>query len=277
MSSNESPLVLVERLGSRLSDGLRGQLQIEPDPAQRLDIIDDALRPPEPQLLDTSVLQNLDWVDRKLDSAEGDVCWDDGAVAELEDRFGKDLASDLLDLGTLYKQFEHHGSYPWLICNAAVDEASQLQNEKGERLRQLLSFLSGHQDELEGDSFPGIAKGLLLSRGRSRVSPLIRRAMGVTKSEELLDSSGPLSFLPDGGDRALVTQALLANIPAILTTNRRTFWAHRDKVRELGVEILRPSELLDLYVPYWHANEYEFARRRADARPRRGTAVNEWG
>ena len=91
--------------------------------------------------------------------------------------------------------------------------------------------------------------------------------MGVTNSEELLDSSGPLSFLPDGGDRALVAQALLANIPAILTTDRRTFWAHRDKVRELGVEILRPTELLDLYVPYWDANEYEFARRRANARP----------
>ena len=143
MSSSESPLALVERLGSRLSDGLRGQLQIEPDPAQRLDVIDDALRPPEPQLLDTSVLQNLDWVDRKLDSAEGDVCWDDGAVAELEERFGKDLASDLLDLGTLYKRFEHYGSYPWLICNAAVDEANVQKNEKGERLRQLLSFLCG--------------------------------------------------------------------------------------------------------------------------------------
>lgn len=267
MSGNESLLALVERLGSRLSGGLRGRLQIEPDPAQRLDIIDDALRPPEPQLLDTSVLQNLEWVDRKLGGAEGGVCWDDGAVAELEDRFGKDLASDLLDLGTLYTRFEHYGSYPWLICNAAVDEANVLQNEKGERLRQLLSFLSGHQDEWHGDSFSGIAKGLLLSRGRSRVSPLILRAMGVTNSEELLDSSGPLSFLPDGGDRALVAQALLANIPAILTTDRRTFWAHRDKVRELGVEILRPTELLDLYVPYWDANEYEFARRRANARP----------
>jgi hypothetical protein len=69
----------------------------------------------------------------------------------------------------------------------------------------------------------------------------------------------------------------LANIPAILTTDRRTFWAHRDKVRELGVEIFRPSELLDLYVPYWDAMEYEFARRRADAPPRRSTAVNERG
>lgn len=76
-------------------------------------------------MLDTSVLQNLDWVDRKLEGAEQGVDWDDKAVAELEGRFGKELAADLIDLGTLYKQFEHYGSYPWLISNAAVDEARE--------------------------------------------------------------------------------------------------------------------------------------------------------
>ncbi|MBI2752339.1 MAG: hypothetical protein HYX46_02325 [Betaproteobacteria bacterium] len=266
MATDESPHTLVERLGARLSDDLRGRLLREPDPGQRLGIIDEALCPPEPQLLDTSVLQNLDWVDRKLEGAEAGVNWDDDAVAELAARFGKDLADDLIDLGTLYKQFEHYGSYPWLVCNAAVDEANVLQNEKGERLRQLLSFLSGHQEDWHGDAYPGIAKGLLLSRRGQRVSPLILRALGVTTPEEIAEGNGPLSFLQDSGDRALVAQALLANIPAILTTDRRTFWSHRDKVRELGVEIFRPSELIDLYLPYWDAMEYEFARRRAESR-----------
>ncbi|MFY9512942.1 MAG: hypothetical protein WAQ05_18420 [Rubrivivax sp.] len=266
MATEESPLTIVERLGSRLSDDLRCRLLSEPDPGQRLGIIDEALCPTEPQLLDTSVLQNLDWVDRKLEDAESGVNWDEEEVAELEGRFGKDLAADLIDLGTLYKQFEHYGSYPWLICNAAVDEARVLQNEKGDRLRQLLSFLSGHQEDWHDDAFPGIAKGLLLSRRRTRVSPLILRALGVTSVKELCDEGGPLSFLRDGGDRAIVSQALLANIPAILTTDRRTFWMHRDKIRDLGAEVLRPSELLDRYLPYWHAMEYEFARRRAEVR-----------
>ena len=115
-------------------------------------------------------------------------------------------------------------------------------------------------------AYPGIARGLLLSRRRTQASPLILRALGLTSPEEVADSIGPLAFLQDSGDRALVAQALLANVPAILTTDRRTFWVHREKIRGLGVEILRPSEVLDLYIPYWDAMEYEFARRRAEPR-----------
>lgn len=261
--SNHRARVLMERLEPLLPDALRIRIQAESDPGERLHVIDEVLCPPEPQLLDTSVLQNLDWVDHRLEATEGDANWDDESVAQLEARFGKELAADLIDLGTLYKQFEHYGSYPWLVCNAAIDEASVLQNEKGDRLRQLLSFLSSHQEDWGNDSFPGIARGLLLTRRRTRVSPLILRALGVKAAEDLCGAGGPLSFLRDRGDRAVVSQAVLANIPAILTTDRRTFWAHRDAIRELGVEILRPSELLNLYVPYWNAVEYELARRRS--------------
>ncbi len=97
-------------------------------------------------------------MDRKLEDAEAGVNWDDEAVAELEGRFGKDLAADLIDLGTLYKQFEHYGSYPWLICNAAVDEASVLRNEKGERLRRLLSFFRGTKRIGTMNRSPGFPK-----------------------------------------------------------------------------------------------------------------------
>lgn len=266
MPSDDRSRELVERLETCVPDALRARLQGERNPGERLHLIEESLCPPEPQLLDTSVLQNLDWVDRKLESADDGVNWDDAAVADLETRFGKELAGDLIDLGTLYKRFEHYGSYPWLVCNATVDEASVLQNEKGDRLRQLLSFLSGHQEDWHDDSFPGIAKGLLLAHRGTRVPPLILRALGVKDAQELFNDGGPLSFLHDRGDRAIVAQALLANIPAILTTDRRTFWVHRDKIRDLGVEVLRPSQLLDLYTPYWEAMEYEFARRRAESR-----------
>jgi hypothetical protein len=239
---------------------LEERLQNESDPARRRDLIEDALCPPEPHLLDTCVLQNLDWVDRKIQAGTGD--WSEERERELQQQFGVDLANDLLDLGTLYKRFEHDGGYPWLVCNAAVDEAAVLRNAKGDGVRQLIQFLIGHQEDWVGDAYPGIAQGLLLASRRARVSPLILRGLGVSSPEEVVDQRGPLAFLPDRGDRLVAAHALLANIPVILTTDRRTFWAHREQMLAFGVRVLRPSELLDLYIPYWDALSVEFERRR---------------
>jgi len=230
------------------------------DPARRLDLIDDALCPPEPQLLDTCVLQNLDWVDRTIRAVGGG--WTEERERELQRQFGVDLANDLLDLGTLYKHFEDAGGYPWLVCNAAVGEANVLKSAKGDGVRQLIQFLIGHQEDWISDAYPGIAQGLLLASRRARVSPLILRGLGVSSPEEVVDPSGPLAFLPDRGDRLVASHALLANIPVILTTDRRTFWAHRERLRAFGVQVLRPSELLDRYVPFWNALSVEYERRR---------------
>jgi hypothetical protein len=58
-----------------------------------MEFIDDAFRPPEPQLLDTCILQNLDWIDRQLEEKER-VVWDDAALLELSERYGSDAASN---------------------------------------------------------------------------------------------------------------------------------------------------------------------------------------
>jgi len=239
---------------------LEEQLRQESDPARRMDLIDDALCPPEPHLLDTCVLQNLDWIDRKIQAASGN--WTKESEQNMQQQFGVELANDLLDLGTLYKRFEYDGGYPWLVCNAAVDEAAVLRNAKGDGIRQLIQFLIRHQEDWVGDAYPGIAQGLLLANRRARVSPLILRGLGVSSPEEVVDPQGPLAFLPDRGDRLVAAHALLANIPVILTTDRRTFWAHREQMLTFGVRLLRPSELLDLYVPYWRVLSVEFERRR---------------
>jgi hypothetical protein len=225
-----------------------------------MDLIEDVLCPPEPHLLDTCVLQNLDWVNRKIQAGRG--TWTEEAERELQAHFGVELANDLLDLGTLYKRFEDDGGYPWLVCNAAVDEAAVLRSAKGDGIRLLVEFLIDHQEDWVGSAFPGIAQGLLLANRRARVSPLILRGLSVSSPEEVVDPRGPLAFLPDRGDRLVASHALLANVPVILTTDRRTFWAHREKMLALGVRVLRPSELLDLYVPYWDALQVEFERRR---------------
>ena len=51
------------------------------------------LRPPEPQLVDTCVLQNLDWIDRRLETS-GSVIQDETATRDLAEQYGADLAHE---------------------------------------------------------------------------------------------------------------------------------------------------------------------------------------
>lgn len=224
-----------------------------------MDIIDEALRPPEPQLLDTCVLQNLDYLYHTLEPSGSLVRAD--AAAALTKRYGPELADDLIALDIMYGRHGHDSGYPWLICSAAIQEAGLLSGPKGESLRQLVEFLTGHQEDWSNDAYPGIAQGLLLAQKRSRVSPLILRALGVRSSEDVHSTNGPLSFLPDQGDRLVATHALLSNIPVVLTTDRKSFLKHRERLSELGVQVMRPVELLKLYEPYWEALDNEFRRR----------------
>lgn len=238
---------------------LAAQLEREDHPGRRLDLIDHALRPPEPQLLDTCVLQNLDWVDREIARNDGQVSWDEEAEAGLIRRYGVELANDLLDLGTLYKRFEYDGGYPWLVCSAAMDEAGRSRGLKGVGLRDIANFFMGHQEDWGTSSYPGIAQGLLTSQGR--VSPLILRGLGVSTPQAVFSADGPLYFLPDLGDRLIAAHALFANVPVVLTTDRKTFWNHRAELLGFGLQVMRPKELLDLYEPYWEALAGEVRRR----------------
>lgn len=241
---------------------LEGRLEHEVDAGRRFEIIEQEICPPEPQLLDTCVLQNLDWIDRRIESARGCVTWDDASFADIAQRYGPELPNDLLDLGTLYKEFQNRSGYPWLVSEAAQAEFSLAGDIKGVRLNSLLDFFRGHQDDWCDDAYPGLAKGLLFPSRRIRVSPLLLRALGVTAVDQIPSETGPLSFLPDGGDRLVAAQALIANIPVVLTTDRSTFWRHRAELNAFGLAVMRPAELLRLYEPYWEALDEEFMRRR---------------
>jgi len=236
------------------------RLKLEPNPARRLDMIEEELRPPEPQLLDTSVLQNLDWIDRQIESA-GSITWDAAAVADLTNKYGADQANDLIDLGMLYKGFEVRGGYPWLVCHDVEVEAAALRGPNAQRLGALFHFFRDHQEDWGSDVYPGTAHGLLFSSRNGRVSPLLLRGLGVRSLEEVYSPGGPLSFLPDRGDRLVAARALIANIPAVVTTDRATFWRHREALNDLGLRVVRPTELLRLYLPYWSELDAEFASR----------------
>jgi hypothetical protein len=243
---------------------LRERLQRESVASRRSDLIDLELCPPEPQLLDTCIAQNLDWVDRQIEAHNGRVDWGDAEKDALDRRFGTTLADDLLDLGTLYTEFEYRVGYPWVVCSAAIDEAGAIAGTKGAGVRQMLNFIIGHQEEFAPGAFPGVHTYRPLERRSHRVSPLILRAIGVQTPEEVSAKDGPLRFLPDRGDRLTTTAAILSNIPIILTNDRRTFWCHRHQIQSFGVTVMRPSELLNLYLPYWEFLDDEFRRRREE-------------
>lgn len=240
---------------------LEPRLEHEVDAARRIEMIEQELCPPEPQLLDTCVLQNLAWVDRLIESC-GSIKWDHAAVADLTERYGAELANDLIDIGILYKEFENRGGYPWLVSRAAQGETRLAGGVKGVRFISALDFFRDHQDDWSRDAYPGVAQGLLFASRRFRVSPLLLRGLGVTSVDEIHLATGPLSFLSDEGDRMIAAEALVANIPVVLTTDRATFWKHRVKLDAFGLAVMRPTELLKLYEPYWQALDEEFMRRR---------------
>lgn len=243
---------------------LKSRLEQEIEPGHRMEIIRQELCPPEPQLLDTCVLQNLDWIDRQIESV-GAAVWDDSAVSELAGRYGTELANDLIDLGILYKEFEDRSGYPWLVSHVTQEEASLANGAKGARLLSLLDFFRGHQDDWSAESYPDTTRGLLFAHRSTRVSPLLLRGLGVTSVNDIHSATGPLSFLPDMGDRMVAAEALIANVPVLLTTDRATFWKHRVELDVFGLAVMRPTELLKLYEPYWQALDEEFMRRSAIA------------
>jgi len=244
-----------------MTTSLTARLEREVDPSRRMQIIEEELCPPEPQLLDTCVLQNLDRVNRQIELS-GPISWDDEAVAGLARTYGAELADDLIDLGLLYKEFENRSGYPWLVSRASQAEASLAGGVKGVRLLSILDFFHGHQDDWSDDAHPRVAKGLLFASRSYRVSPLLLRGLAVSSVDEVHSATGPLSFLPDEGDRMVVAGALIANVPVVLTTDRKTFWKHRVQLDDLGLAVMRPTELLKLYEPYWQALDEEFEQRR---------------
>lgn len=110
---------------------------------------------------------------------------------------------------------------------------------------------------LINDAFPRIALGVAVSR---RAQILLHSASA------RVDSGGQVQR-PEGRSRSAIAAAawaLLSNIPIVITADRKTFWSKRELLAQWGVQVLRPTELLDRYIPYWNAVDDECADRRGD-------------
>lgn len=63
---------------------------------------------------------------------------------------------------------------------------------------------------------------------------------GLGQAWETEERLGPFQ---DAGDRQLIREALLYELPAILTTDLKTFWRHRTWLYSHGLEVWRPTDL----------------------------------
>lgn len=206
--------------------------------------------PPEPMLLDTCLIQNIEWVWDQMEDENGGN-WSEERVAELEQRFGAELVAELLDLGYLVDHFQYEGGFPWLVSASARSEIESLISSKGTKVLAGWTRLLEHQEDWGIDSFRGAAPSVLVPSPLARVNPLILRGLGVATVEEIVAPDGVLGAFRDDGDRALIRDALLSGTPAILTTDLRSFWAHREELYDLGVEVWRPSDALAAYERRW--------------------------
>lgn len=218
------------------------------------------LGPPEPMLLDTCVIQNIEWV---WDRVEEDADWTEERVAEVESTFGRAFADELLALGHLVSHLQWDG-FPWLVSASARDEFERHSGTKRPGLLGGWTRLAEAQEDWGIDSFRGAAPSVLVPTPDVSVHPLILRGLGVASVEEIVADDGPLATFPDRGDRALIRDALLSGVPAILTTDLRTFWSRRALLYDVGLEVWRPSDALTAYLPKWAADGEMFARRREE-------------
>lgn len=198
----------------------------------------------EPILLDTCVLQDLAWVERKI--AGGAGIWTDERIAELRARYGRAMAEELFVLGEMWDELQNGAGYFWLVATSSRDEVERVAGAKAEDIRDIFDYFAGHQECIQWAFGWSIAPGALEGNA-GRPSPLILRGLDVQTVEEISADDGPLAFLPDLGDRLLVRDALLANVPTILTLDRRSFWRHRARLCKLGVEVVLPTELSARY------------------------------
>lgn len=207
------------------------------------------LGPPEPMLLDTCVIQNIEWVWDQME-APGGGHWSEERVAKLEQRFGTQLAEELLCLGSLVEKLQWCG-FPWLVSASARAEIQATVGAKKPRSVAGWLRLFDAVEDWQAESFGGVAYMALHRTDSVRINPLILRGLGVASVDAIVADGGPLEFLRDSGDRALVRDALIAGVPAILTTDLRSFWSHRAALFEVGVEVWRPSDALVAYESRW--------------------------
>jgi hypothetical protein len=196
--------------------------------------------PPLPMLLDTCLLQHLEFVMDLLGDA---LRWPPGAIDWLKRRYGDRLGTELIALGEIVAYLLPRQPPPWVVSETSLLELQRLGGTKGSRLRawwyDWADFWAGY-----AEAYPEILTEALAPPSAVVAAGQLSLFELPSRSQLDLESNTALGPLRDAGDRALVRDALRCDIPAILTTDLRSLWSHRAWLYQTGVEVWRPSDFL---------------------------------
>jgi len=189
-------------------------------------------------LLDTCLLQHLQFVMDLLGEA---FVWPDGTWAQLRRRYGPGLGEDLIALGEAIALMHPRVPPPWVVSETSLLEIERLGGPKGGALRAWW-WEWAHFWEGCADDYPAVATVELASHS----APIAPGQLSLFEAPScpLTERGAPLGPFEDAGDRALIRDALRAGVPAILTTDLRSFWSRRRSLSHLGIEVWRPRDFL---------------------------------
>lgn len=197
-------------------------------------------RPPEPMLLDTCTIRHLLFVTDLFQNERG---LDENSAAALASRFGASFGRELVALSDLLIMFSDNGP-PWAVSETSFAELGRVGGERGRRLRRSWSDWSHYWGGWASDA-PDLINhsGLMWPRPAVSANQLTLFEVPATMPSRV----EPPGVLADAGDCALVRDAMRAGVPAILTTDIRSFWRNRRALYGYGLEVWRPSDAWAAY------------------------------
>lgn len=190
-------------------------------------------------LLDSCVVQNLSWAQASAPALDDELGW-----RRLDQRYGVTLGRELRAAVGLANAIVlgSAGHYPFLVGRSSWHELSAATGRRGERARDEWRSIRAKAETYDDTSPWRVPYALFKAMPEELRWPTPGQLCFPRLGDGLGDpgTSGPIA---DAGDRMLIAEARRHGIPAILTTDLRTFWRHRDWLYRSGVEIWRPSDL----------------------------------
>jgi hypothetical protein len=189
-------------------------------------------------LLDTCLIQHLEYVMDVLGEA---FVWPENAQGWIRRRYGPELGEDLVALGNTVAFLYPRQDPPWAVSETSLGELSRIGGVKGSRLCGWWSDWALYWDGSAGN-YPEVDSSGLF-RPRVVEDPDQLRLFDVPALEPPAPADESFGPFVDAGDRALICDAIRSKVPAILTTDVRSFWVHRAWLYGAGVEVWRPRDL----------------------------------
>jgi hypothetical protein len=191
-------------------------------------------------LLDTCTIRHLLYVTDLFQNERG---LDENSAGVLVSRFGASFGRELAALADLLTMFSDNGP-PWAVSETSLAELGRVGGDKGLRLRRSWSDWS-HYWSGWADDVPDLINhsGLMWPRIAVSEDQLTLFELPATMPSRV----EPRGVLADAGDCALVRDAMRAGVPAILTTDLRSFWRNRRALYGYGLEVWRPSDAWAAY------------------------------